>query len=336
MVKVGIVGLGGMGNNHFGCHGNVDASEVVAIADIDESKLQAGESTLEINIGSGGAVIDPARHKLYTSADELIADPNVDLVDVCLPTYLHAETTIKALQAGKHVLCEKPMALTYEDCRRMLDAAADAPGTLMIAQCVRFFPAYEYLNDTYRSGRLGRLKHLSMWRAGTPPLWAWENWYMDHTRSGGFILDLHVHDTDFVHYMLGRPRAVCSTGGRGNSGGYDSVDTQYIYDGNMAVRAAAYMNMPVAYGFDAHYTAAFEDGCLVCSIADGLKEITDEGVMTPELPDKDGYQEEIAYLIGCIEAGEAPEKVDPESTAFSIKLALAEKESIRTGKAVEV
>ncbi len=336
MVRVGIVGLGGMGNRHFGCHENVDAAEVVAIADSDETRLQAGESSLEINIGSGGATIDPARHKLYASADELIADPNVDLVDVCLPTYLHAETVIKALQAGKHVLCEKPMALSYEDCQRMLAAAADAPGTLMIAQCVRFFPTYEFLNDTYQSGRLGALRHLAMWRAGTPPVWAWDNWYMEEARSGGFILDLHVHDVDFVHYMLGRPRAVCSTGALGESGGYDVVDTQYIYDGNMAVRAAANMNLPPAYGFDARYTAAFENGCLVCSIADGLKEFTDDGVTAPALPDKDGYQEEITYLIGCIEAGEAPAKVMPESSAFSIKLALAEKESIQTGKVVEL
>lgn len=338
MIRVGIIGLGGMGNMHFGCYQALHGAEVVAIADIQEERLQPGESSLKINIGEGGATIDPDKHRLYTNPNDLINDAEVDLVDVCLPTFLHPEFCKKALEAGKHVLCEKPMALTYGECEEVLKVAGDAPGKFMVGQCVRFFPAYEYLNETVESGRFGRLLQLSLWRGGNPPLWSWENWFLDHTRSGGFLLDLHVHDADFVHYLLGRPRAVCSTGAIGPSGGYDVVDTEYVYDDKMAVRAGANMTLPTGFGFEAHYMAAFEKGCLRFSTSEsrGLMEITDQGAHHPELPQKDGYQEEIAYFIRCIENDEVPAMVMPESSAFSIKLVEAERESIQQGRSVEL
>ena len=336
MIRVGIVGLGGMGNMHFGCYGSVPSAQVVAIADIQEEKLKPGASSLKINIGEGGAVIDPDRHKLYTNADDLIADANVDMVDICLPTYLHAAYCKKALQAGKHVLCEKPMALTYEESRDVVRTAEKSRGKLMIAQCVRFFPEYEYLNEMVESKRFGRLLQLSLWRGGTPPMWSWENWFLDHKRSGGAILDLHVHDVDFLHYALGRPKAVCSTGAKGPSGGYDVVDTQYIYEDGRAVRAGANMTLPRGFGFEAHFMASFERGCLRYSTADphGLAEITDDGIHRPALPRKNGYREEIAYFVHCIENNDVPAVVMPESSAFSVKLVEAERKSIETGNAV--
>lgn len=338
MIRVGILGLGGMGNMHFGCYQAVHGAEVVAIADVQEERLRPGETSLEINIGEGAATIDPDKHKLYTNPEELIGDPDVDMLDICLPTFLHAEYCKKALEAGKHVLCEKPMALSYEECEDVLSVAEKAAGKLMIAQCVRFVPAYEYLNETVESGRFGRLMQLSMWRGGSPPQWSWGGWLLDHTRSGGAILDLHVHDADFIHYLLGSPRGVCSTGAVGVSGGYDVVDTQYIYDDKMAVRGGANMTLPTGFGFDARFLASFDKGCLQYSMAEphGLMEITDEGSRHPELPQKDGYREEIAYFVRCIENDELPAMVTPESSAFSVKLALAERESIETGRMVEL
>jgi predicted dehydrogenase len=338
MIRVGIIGLGGMGNLHFGCYGAVDGAEVIAIADVDEERLRPGESSMEINIGEGGARIDPARHRLYADADALIADGGVDMVDICLPTFLHAEYTIKALRGGKHVLCEKPMALTYAECESVLRVAGESPGKYMVAHCVRFFPAYEYLRETVESERFGRLLQLSLWRGGAAPTWSWDGWLLDHARSGGSILDLHVHDADFVHYLLGRPRAVCSTGAVGSTGGFDVVDTTYVFDDRMAVRAGANMTLPRGFGFEAHFMASFEQGCLRYSTADpqGLLELTDDSAHYPELPEVDGYVQEITYLVRCIETDEAPAMVTPESSAFSIKLVEAERESVETGRAVEL
>jgi len=338
MLRVGIIGLGGMGTRHFGCYGALKDAEVTAIADVQEERLQPGELSLRINIGEGDVTVDPDRHRLYTNPDDLIADPDVDLVDICLPTFLHADYTCKALRAGKHVLCEKPMAMSYAECLEMLAVAEEAPGKLMVAQCVRFFPAYEFLYETVESGRLGRLLQLSLWRGTTPPTWSWQNWLLNHKRSGGMILDLHVHDADFVQHLLGRPRAVCSTGAVGPSGGYDVVDTQYIYGDKMAVRASGNVTLPVSFGFEARYLATFERGCLRYSTADphGLTEITAEGAHHPDLPRKDGYQEEIAYFVRCVVHNEEPAMVEPESSAFSVRLVEAERESIETGRSVEL
>jgi predicted dehydrogenase len=330
MLRVGIIGWGGMGTRHFGGYGVLKDAEVTAIADTQKERLQPGGAGMRINIGESQATIDPDRHKLYVNPEDLLADPDVDLVDICLPTFLHAEYTKKALQAGKHVLCEKPMAMNSAECAEMLAAAKEAPGKLMIAQCVRF--------ETTGSGRLGRLLQLSMWRASTPPTWSWQNWLLTSARSGGMILDLHVHDADFVQHMLGRPRAVCSTGAIGPSGGYDVVDTEYIYDGKMAVRASGNVTMPASFGFEAGFMAAYERGCLRYNSNDphGLSEMTGEGIRHPELPQKDGYREEIAYFVRCILDNEEPAMVEPESSAFSIRLVEAEKESIDAGRSVEL
>jgi predicted dehydrogenase len=338
MIRVGIVGLGGMGSKHLGCYEKVDGAEVTAVADIVEEKLRPGESAVEINIGTGSGVVDPERQKLYDEADDLIDDDEVDLVDICLPTFLHADYCKKALQAGKHVLCEKPMALNYRQCQEVLEVAESAPGMLMIGHCVRFFPAYEYLNETMESGRLGRLMGLSLWRGTAPPQWSWDGWLLDHERSGGGILDLHVHDADFVHYLLGRPRAVYATGARGPSGGWDAVDAQYVYDDKMAVRAGGNLAMAAGFGFEAHFMAAFDRGCLTCSTREGhgLLEYTEEGTHHPELPHKDGYEEEIAYFVHCIENNEMAAVVTPQSSAFSVQLVEAERESIETGGLVEL
>ncbi len=338
MVRVGIIGLGGMGNMHLGCYDAIHDAEVVAVADTREERLHPGETSQEINIGAGGGRLDPDRQKLTTDPDELVEDPDVDMLDICLPTFLHAEYCKKGLEAGKHVLCEKPMALTYAECQDVLTVAEGAPGKFMIAHCVRFFPAYEYLNETVESGRFGRLLELSMWRGGPPPGWSWQNWLLDHKRSGGGVLDLHVHDADFVHYLLGEPRAVCSTAAVGVSGGYDAVESQYIYDDKMAVRAGANLSLPTGFSFEAHFMAAFEKGCLRFSSAErrGLLEITGKGSTHPHLPEKNGYQEEIAYFVSCIQNDEMPAVVTPESSAFSVRLIEAERESVETGRSVEL
>ncbi len=338
MVRIGIIGLGGMGRKHLACYDGVEGARVTAVADIVEEKLQPGQGPLEINVGEGAGVVDPEQHSLFTDGKDLIASEEVDLVDICLPTFLHAEYCTEALGAAKHVLCEKPLALTSEECGEVLEAADEAPGRLMVAQVVRFMPAYEYLNETLESGRLGRLMELSLWRGTAPPRWSWEDWLLDHERSGGGILDLHVHDADLVHYLLGRPTAVCSTGARGPSGGWDVVETQYFFQDKLAVRAGGNLAMPKGFGFEARFMVAFEGGCLTFSTRDGhgLLEYTEQGSRHPELSHKDPYREELAYFIRCLENNELPALVTPESAAFSVELVEAERRAVESGQMVQL
>ena len=336
MIKAGIIGMGGMGHMHFGVYDKISEASVVAVADIDEDKLRPGDSTEEINIGGGDASLDPDRQQLYTDPDELIADDEVELVDVCLPTYLHAEMVVKALNAGKNVLCEKPMAMNFQECQRMLEAADRSDGMLMIAHCIRFWPEYAYLKETVDSGRLGKVCSAEFWRGGPAPTWSWEGWLEDSCRSGGAILDLHIHDADFIQYLFGSPPAVCSSGAVGHTGGIDMINTLYLYDAPMTVHSGSSQGLPESVGFEMKYAVAFEKGVVTFSSKDSptLSEYSDAGTSHPEVKDSDGYTEEIRYFASCIEKGEAPAMCTPESAATSIQLVMAEEESVQTGQTV--
>ena len=238
-----------MGRQYFSHLREHEHARVVAVCDRDAERRAGKWADPAGNISAGDRDrVDMAGIDAYGDWDALIDDERVDVVAVTLPTPTHADVTVRALEAGKHVLCEKPMAMSYAECLEMLAVAEEVSGKLMVAQCVRFFPAYEFLYETVESGRLGRLLQLSLWRGSTPPPWSWQNWLLDHKRSGGMILDLHVHDADFVQHLLGRPRAVCSTGAIGPSGGYDVVDTQYIYGDKMAVRASGNVTLETIAG----------------------------------------------------------------------------------------
>ena len=147
----------------------------------------------------GQSKYDFTRYHLYTDFDEMIANEELDYVDIALPTYLHSYYAIKALNAGKHVLCEKPMAINPTQCRMMIDAAKANGKKLMIAQCLRFWPAYETLKHYVDSGDFGKPVFCYFFRGGGWPKWSYQDWLLDETRSGGCLLDQHVHDVDTIN-----------------------------------------------------------------------------------------------------------------------------------------
>ena len=144
-----------------------------------------------------------APHGASTSAT-LDGVPEVDVVDICLPTDLHADFAVRALQMGKHVVCEKPMAISLAEADRMIEAARKSGRRLMIAHCIRFWPEYVELRRLVESGELGHLLSLSLTRYSPFPSWGSDNWLADERRAGGAALDLHIHDTDFAAYLMGR------------------------------------------------------------------------------------------------------------------------------------
>src|SRR5262249_15186888 len=148
------------------------------------------------------------------------------VVDVCVPTPLHAKVVTAALAAGKHVLCEKPLARTLAETQAIARIARTATSFLMPAMCMRFWPEWAWLKQAVSKNRYGRVLSASFLRQGTIP----PGWYRDGELSGGALLDLHVHDTDFVCHLFGRPKSVSSQGCRGRNGRTDHVMTQYQYD----------------------------------------------------------------------------------------------------------
>src|ERR1019366_10524415 len=190
MIRIGIVGLGFMGMIHYLASRKLQGARVEAICSRDEKKLAGDWRSIQGNFGPRGEMMDLAGIKKYRGLDDLLADPNIDLIDICNPTHLHPETAIKALQAGKHVLVEKAIALDTKDADAMLDAAKKAKRLLMVAHVLPFFPEFAYAAQAIRSGQFGKLLAGHFKRVISKPDWSAE--IGDVSKTGGPAVDLHI------------------------------------------------------------------------------------------------------------------------------------------------
>src|SRR5208283_1343433 len=184
------------------------------------------------NIKKSGNLRLGARVKVYRECDELLSDFEVDVVDLCTPTALHPAQTIAALRAGKHVLCEKPLAQNAADAHKVLKAARSAGTFLMPAMCMRFWPGWAWLKTVVAKKTYGVVQAVNFRRLSAMPAWGRAG-----AHAGGALFDLHIHDTDFVNFLFGRPQSVFSTGVIGPGGEVHHVLTQYHFPGGPAVSA---------------------------------------------------------------------------------------------------
>jgi predicted dehydrogenase len=191
---------------------------------------------------------------LYDSYDAVLADPTVDAVDICVPNDLHRAFAERAFSAGKHVLCEKPIALTLTDADAMIAGAQQAGVVLQIAHEVRFFPEYRQTYDVYARGELGPAHWLAARRL-TGVLQATQGtngWRADPARVGGAVLDLQIHDLDFICWLLGPPDQVYAYGIKSAHGAWDHVLTTLRFpDGSGASVESSFIlpGDPLDFGF---------------------------------------------------------------------------------------
>ena len=336
MVRVGIIGMGFMGSMHFRNYQKIPQAKVVAVGDINSRRAHGDLSDLWGNIGSPSAASLPMEGITpLTDARQLMARPEVDLVDICVPTPAHVALAIEALAAGKHVLCEKPLARTAADARRLAQAAGKAKGFFMPAMCMRFWPQWAWLKQSIVENRYGKVRAATFRRLGSPPGVAW---YKDGANSGGAVLDLHIHDTDFVNFLFGAPAAVFTCGYSAFTGSLDHVLTQYLYPGGPAVSAEGGWDMAAGFGFSMRYTVNFERATAdFDSSRDRPLLLYADGKSEPiSCAATDGYFEEINYFIACIQTGRRPETVTADDAAAAIGIIEAEVKSAQTGRPVKI
>lgn len=338
MTRVALVGVGFMGQTHFRLHRDAPEVEFVAVCDKLPERVAPETVSLAGNIGGDPTPLDMSALQRFTSLEELLASAEVDCVDICTPTDLHAEQAVACLEAGKHVICEKPMALSVAEGQRMIDAARAAGKFLFIAQCIRFWPAYEVLARMVAEGSLGRIVSAKFTRLSATPVWSESNWLLDSRRSGGALLDLHIHDADFIASLWGLPPAVSTVAANRFSSGdaVDHVFTQYLYPGFACVAEGGW-GMPAGFPFQMAFQVLGDRGALVFnSAADpALVLYTAEGEQVlPEVEPGAGYAREMAYFFQCLESGQAPTRVTPEDALQSVRLCAAERESARTGRPI--
>ena len=261
-IRVAIIGFGGIARSHNTAYVRLKEEgypiELVAVCEKNAERVRQSVTT---NLGGNDAPLDE-KVRIYTDIDELIEKEDFDLADICLPTFLHKDFSVKLIRAGKHVLCEKPMALTSGDCREMLLEAEESGRVLMIGQCLRFEPAYLYLKRLVESGELGALKYLTMERFSIYPTWGSDFGSME--RTGGCILDTHIHDIDIARFILGEPEEVSALW-------YNDLPhcqrvNSRLYYGDCCVIADCAWDEAREKVFEAGYRASFEGGGVVCEL----------------------------------------------------------------------
>ena len=344
-VRIGIVGLGFMGTTHWGVYKGLKNARIVAVADVDAKKRAGDVSAVVGNIGGGdnSKPLDMKGVKAYCDAAALIADPEVDVVDICVPTPFHADIACAALAAGKHVFCEKPLCRDIAQMKRILAAAKKAKGFFNVGLCVRAWPEYRHALEYYRSGKAGRMRSATFKRV-SPSVDgnAWKDWFMDASMSGGALLDLHVHDADQVHCFFGMPKSVTAAGASGivSKGGVDHVFAVYDYGDGTLVTAEGGWAAAKTTPFEMSFTIVCEKATLKLD-ASGYHIYPTKGKpVSPKLdlrPGPTGWHHELAYFVDCVRRGARPEKFQTlPSVMDTMKLIFAEEKSVRTRRPVRV
>ena len=315
--RVAIIGFGGIARLHYAAYRALISEglpiRVVAVCEKNTANIY---EEVKINLGGDHVALDRSI-PVYTDVDTLLAECEFDVADVCLPLFLHKDFIVKLLEAGKHILCEKPMASDSSQCREMIDAAERCGKLLMIGQCLRFDPHYRYLKNCVAEGTFGKLLHLTMERISIYPSWAAD--FQSSARTGGCILDTHIHDLDMARYLLGDPTSVSTVR-------YDRiphgqlVNTRLFYDDVTVLIDCAWDDArpePFRHG----YHAKFENASVVF---DGEKTLVYPNTRTPyraEIADADRIAEEIRAFVNTLSDGKLQSTENPpESALMSVKL----------------
>lgn len=337
-MKIGLIGCGGMGTTHNNAIKAISQKqdvEIVAIADCREEFLNKACGNWE-------------NARKYNTGMELIENENVDLVHICLPTYLHAEHAIKAMEKGINVFIEKPVCLTKEDCARLEEVQKKTNTTVMIGHVVRFFDEYSFLKNCYDNQTYGKLKSMTMQRLSGDVTWGFDDWFHDTKKSGSVVLDLHIHDADFLRFMLGEPEKIKVNSTKFPSGMVNHIITQYKY-GDVIATAEGLWDVSSALPFEASFKAHFEDATVIFNSRkqETLQVYLKDGtLLTPKL-DKEfekvdnsaginvsnlgPYYTEIKYFISCLQNKKEPDLAPLSEGIKSVNLTLKELELAENG-----
>jgi len=340
MQNIILTGFGFMGTMHAQIYDKLKQARIAAVVDTATDKAAASMRELGVEA------------PLFEDLKTALAEAEADVVDICLPTDLHLENALAAIAAGKHLFCEKPLALSAADGRTIAEAASDTGVTAQVGQCIRFWPEYVAFKKFVESGKAGKLLSFTLQRRSALPTHSMDQWILDPRRSGGAALDLHVHDTDFILYLLGKPQAVRSLT-PSEEPGASQIFTQYVYD-DVSVTAECGWNYPPNWGFQMAFQAVFENGAieydsgadstLTVTVGKGKKKplpyrnpsVGSSSTGTGNISALGGYFNELQSFIRALEAKRAPETATLEDAAESLEVVRAELKSAKTGKSVKL
>jgi predicted dehydrogenase len=331
-MNVALLGAGGIGEAHSTAYTFIPEAQVRAVIDIRHDR----------------AVQVAQKHgaNVYTSIQEALENEALDMVDICTPTFTHKDLAVTCLENDLHVLIEKPIAMTLEDARLMVEAAASRRRKFMVAQVIRFWSEYVYLKQACERNDYGRLLEVSFSRTSGAPLWAWQGWYVDAQRSGRAPFELGIHDIDFVNYLLGKPERVSAHNIEVPERYFSSLRATFDFPGGLtaSTEAAWY---PGTVPFSAVYRAVFEEAVLDYS-GDGLL-LYAAGQDQPQvisveqeisistsinLKGAGPIYNEIAYFVDCLVNDRFPQVLTPQDSLLSLEMLETALRSSHMGKPI--
>ena len=325
MIRLGIIGFGHIGRIHAEAAKNVPGVELAAIG---TSRPEEARRALGPEVA------------VCTDYSAVLHRSGLDAVFICLPTYLHEQYVVEALDRGLAVLCEKPFALDVATSQRMLDAGRRTQKCLMIAQVLRFWPPYVRIRQLIRDDAIGSIQAIAAYRlAGYPP---WGDWFRDPSKSGGAMLDMQVHDADFVYWLLGPPQEVYAAGLQSTTGSWDQVTTLLRFSHAVASMECTYL-MPPSWPFACGLRVTGSSGCLEFSFRvagnvekrkeaeSTLRLYASDGTITePEVAADDMYAAQLRYFVECVARNQPPDLCPPEETLEVMRIMTACRESLST------
>ncbi len=322
MTGVALLGAGFMARTHADAYAGVP----------DQAQVRVVGATV-----GAEAIAERFGAEVATDWEAAIAMPGVDAVDVCLPTPLHRLVAERALAAGKHVLVEKPIALSLEDADA-IGAAAEAAGrVLMVGHVLRYFPEIIELRRLLDSGELGKPLAVTALRLSALP--DWNDWMLDPAQSGGTLVDLMIHDFDICNALLGAPRrvhAVATAGGRHVRSIVEHEHGAATVEGSHA--------MPPSFPFTAGLRVLCERGVLdhrfEAGAGDEVAGDTSSGLsIHPAAGDRrtfhgagEPWAAEVEHFLACVEAGAAPRDGSFAQARAALAIAMAARRSIASGE----
>ena len=326
MLKVALVGCGTMGKTHAQGYGTIPNAKVVAVCDIREEE--------------GRKVADIFGAKYYQDYDRMLAEGDFDVVDLCIPTYMHKDFAIKAMELRKHVFCEKPIANTVEDAQIMIDKAQEMGVKFSVGHVVRFFPAYKKAIETIQEGRIGTPKLIRTTRNGAYPSWSWQDWYSNYEYSGGPLVDLVIHDLDWIIHHFGDVKRVYAKSLNGKIKGQDHCLVTLRLNNGAIANVEGSWGYPQGAIFGSTFEVIGTQGQIEFDSrkSSPIQKQTNHGTFScsfenPLQPNEEPYTHELQVFINAIVENQAP-LITGEQAKKALQVALAAIESSKTGQPV--
>jgi UDP-N-acetylglucosamine 3-dehydrogenase len=337
-VRIGILGSGWMGSVHAECYPRIKGAKVVGIFSRNRERAEAAAKICDA--------------KVVGDVSALLDDPNIDAIDVCLPTSIHADFVVAALQHGKHVFCETPFALTLTEAEAMLKAAKDADRIFLVGLLERSIAQYEYVHQAAAAGHLGKVLSITTYRLGSYLL-------SEESRRhyADPALELMTLDFDFIRWLIGSPASVSATAvswsglacaslppDKREAGIPGEISAFLNYDSGAVATVTASGIMPKGFPFSIGFRVLFEKGAFeLKTVFEGagppkntFQFHSDEGAQLLTIDEHDPYEQELRYFVGAIRREVAPEFLDAEHAGEALRLSLATLQSVKENRAIRI